>query len=356
MAGGWERSPQVAVVFGGRSTEHEISCISAGAIAGALATAGCAVRLVGIDRNGGWRLLQDLPETAGGDLPRIDGHGTGLDPCAALRGADVAFPVLHGPWGEDGSVQGLFETVGVPYVGSGVAASAVGMDKGLMKAAFAAAGLPCGVHRVVSPRRWREDPAGVLADLRALGSPLFIKPARAGSSVGIVRLTDPDELPAALAEAMAHDPRLIVERAVTGREIECGVLERVDGRLQLSVPGEIVLRAGVDFYDYRAKYLTEGADLRVPMDDLPGAQANGTLGRIEALARGAFEALGCEGLARVDMFLTDEGTVLLNEANTMPGFTPISMYPRMFAATGIDYPALVGELVARALRRPTGLR
>lgn len=349
--------PTVGVLLGGRSSEHEISCVSAGAIAGALRTTGCEIRLIGIDRTGHWRILDDLPEGGPGALPQVaEGAGRPVDPCTALTGIDVAFPVLHGPWGEDGSVQGLLETLGIAYVGSGVAASAVGMDKGLMKDVLTATGIPTGAYRVVTPRAWREDRAAVLGSIAELAGPVFVKPARAGSSVGIVQVADPALVPEAISAAMAHDPRVIVEEAVRGREIEIGVLEGADGQLRVSVPGEIVVRAGFAFYDYAAKYLADGAELLVPMAGLADAQASGVLTRIESLARAAFEAIGCEGLARVDMFLTDDGTVLLNELNTMPGFTPISMYPRLFEASGVDYPSLVNALIAHALRRPTGLR
>lgn len=349
--------PTVGVLLGGRSSEHEISCVSAGAIAGALHAIDCPVRLIGIDREGGWRVLHALPEAGGPVLPQIVGAaGRPVDPCTALAGIDVVFPVLHGPWGEDGSVQGLLETLGIAYVGSGVAASAVGMDKGLMKDVLTAAGVPTGAYLIITPRAWREEPAAVLDRIADLGSPVFVKPARAGSSVGIVRVANPAGVPEAISAAMAHDPRVIVEQAVVGREIEIGVLERADGRIVISVPGEIVVRPGFDFYDYAAKYLADGAELLVPMAGLADAQASGVLARIEGLARAAFDAIGCEGLARVDMFLTDTGTVLLNELNTMPGFTPISMYPRLFQASGLDYPSLVSELIAQALRRPTGLR
>ena len=344
----------MAVLLGGRSSEHAISCISGRSIVAALDPDRYDVSVVGIAPDGRWVraadgglsiLLDDgpLPVTAP-DAPSAD--------LTACLDVDVVFPVLHGPWGEDGTVQGLLETLGVPYVGSGVLASALSMDKGHMKDTLAAAGIEVGRYVVVTDRRWRDDPEGVLADVAALGLPVFVKPARAGSSLGISKVGSPGDLVAAIEGARKHDPRLIVEAAVAGaREIECGVLVDADGRPQASRCAEIIVNARHEFYDFEAKYLDDSATLVVPADLDPATES-----RIQAIAVAAFDALGCEGLARVDFFLSAEGDLILNEANTMPGFTSISMYPRMWAASGVDYPALVDRLVADAVRKGTGLR
>jgi D-alanine-D-alanine ligase len=225
------------------------------------------------------------------------------------------------------------------------------MDKGHMKALFVAHGLPTGAHVLVRPQEWRHDRAAVLAAVESLRFPVFVKPCRAGSSVGITKVAAPEDVAAAIEDAARHDPRVIVESGIAGREIECGVLEAVDGGApDVSVPGEILVGAGHEFYDFSAKYLG-GAELAVPAD-VP-AEASEEMTR---LAAAAFEALGCEGLARVDFFLTGDGTVLVNEVNTMPGFTPSSMFPQVWAATGLDYPALIDRLLQTALCRPAGLR
>ena len=269
----------------------------------------------------------------------------------ALSQIDVVFPLLHGPWGEDGTIQGLFELAAIPYVGSGVYASSAAMDKVHMKAAFRAAGLAVGPYETVTDRQWRSDPHAVLQRLRALQFPVFVKPARAGSSVGITKVDDPDSLRAAIEEARLHDPKVIVEQGVVGaREIECAVLV-VDGEPRASQAGEIRVHPDHAFYDFEAKYLDDGADLIVPADLDPAV-----LQRVQDLSIAAFEALDCEGLARVDFFVLPDGEVLLNEVNTMPGFTPISMFPRMWAASGIDYRTLIDTLISDALRRGTGLR
>jgi D-alanine-D-alanine ligase len=261
--------------------------------------------------------------------------------------------LLHGPYGEDGTIQGLLELAGVPYVGSGVFASAAAMDKGHMKTLLQGAGLPVGPYAVVTPRAWATDKAAVRETVAALGYPVFVKPARAGSSVGITKVHGPDELDDAVEVARSHDPRVVVEAMLDGREIECGVLEGLDGGPpDTSVPGEVVVGGDHEFYDFAAKYLPdEGTDLVIPAD-LPDA----VVAEVQGLAAQAFEALSCEGLARVDFFVTRDGRVVVNEVNTMPGFTPVSMFPLLWAATGTDYPALVDRLVQTALARPTGLR
>jgi D-alanine-D-alanine ligase len=237
----------------------------------------------------------------------------------AFGEVDVVFPLLHGAYGEDGTIQGLLELAGVHYVGSGVFASAAAMDKGHMKALFAAHGLPVGPYAVVRAGEWDADPSAVRTRVADLGFPVFVKPCRAGSSVGITKVRGLDELDAAMDEARRHDPRIIVEAAIEGREIECGVLERVGGgRPEASVCAEVRVSGDHEFYDFEAKYLADsGTELDVPADVPPAVQA-----QVQSLAVDAFEALGCEGLARVDFFLRPDGTLLVNEVNTMPGFTP----------------------------------
>jgi len=274
------------------------------------------------------------------------GNGAG----EILTSVDVVFPILHGPYGEDGTIQGLLELAGVPYVGAGVFASAAGMDKEFTKNLLAAGGLPIGDHVVLRPRQ----AAPTLDDIERLGFPMFVKPARGGSSIGVSRVMNAEELPAAIAEARLHDPKVIIEAAVVGRELECGVLEFPDGTIDASTIGEIRV-AGVrgredGFYDFATKYLDDAAEL-----DVPAKIDDGVAQELRSLAIRAFNALDCQGLARVDFFLTDDGPVV-NEINTMPGFTTISMYPRMWAASGIDYPTLVGTMVETALARGTGLR
>jgi D-alanine-D-alanine ligase len=361
---------RVAVVYGGRSSEHAISCVSAGSILRNLDPERFEVVAVGITPGGSWMLTDGRPETLAitdGRLPEVTGEsGTELalpaDPARGgqllslgqggemLAAVDVVFPVLHGPYGEDGTIQGLLELAGVPYVGAGVLASAAGMDKEFTKKLLVADGLPIGDHVVLRPRHDTVD----LEDRERLGLPAFVKPARGGSSIGVSRVTAWDQLPAAIALARRHDPKVIVEAAVLGRELECGVLEFPDGRVEASTVGEIRV-AGVRgredaFYDFETKYLDDAAELDVPAkidDDVADA--------VQQLAIRAFNAVDCQGLARVDFFLTDDGPVV-NEINTMPGFTTISMYPRMWAASGVDYPTLLATMVETALKRGIGLR
>lgn len=358
-------------MFGGRSNEHAISCVSAGSILRNLDPHRFEVIAIGITPQGSWVLTdgnsdalaitnRQLPAVSSesGMLlalpadPQWGGRLVSLPPGAGevLASVDVVFPVLHGPYGEDGTIQGLLELAGVPYVGAGVLASAAGMDKEFTKKLLAADGLPVGPHAVLRPSR----PALSLDERERLGLPAYVKPARGGSSIGVSRVSSWDELPAAVAEARRHDPKVIVEAAVNGRELECGVLEFPDGTVQASTLGEIRV-AGVRgredaFYDFATKYLDDAAELDVPAkvdDDVADA--------VRDLAIRAFHAIDCQGLARVDFFLTEEGPVI-NEINTMPGFTTISMYPRMWAASGVDYPTLLATMVETALARGVGLR
>ena len=330
---------------------------------------------VGIARDGRWVLESADPDRlvigSGDKLPEVDGSlpvlsiahdgGTGSlvvhdagDVPRVLGTVDVVFPLLHGPFGEDGTVQGLLEMAEVRYVGSGVLSSAVGMDKHYMKVAFAAAGLPVLPYTVIRDRDWRADQEGCCADVDQLGYPVFVKPCRGGSSIGISKVSSRDELATAVEEARRWDPKVVVEaNAGEGaRELECGVLDRVDGgRPDASVVGEITVE-GHDFYDFAAKYLPEEhTRLDVPAE-LDAAEAD----RVRELAVSAFEAVSCEGLARVDFFLLADGRVVVNEINTMPGFTPTSMFPQMWAAAGLAYPDLVERLLQLALQRSTGLR
>jgi D-alanine-D-alanine ligase len=351
---------RVAVVYGGRSSEHGVSVVSAGSVLGALDPERYEVVPVGITRSGQWVLTDAAPETlriSGRTLPEVE-KGTAVvlagDTSAsalvavepgtaveALASVDVVFPLLHGRWGEDGTIQGLLELAGVPYVGPGVFASAAGMDKEFTKILLRAAGLDVGSFVVL--RRGRPWSA---VDVLPLGLPLFVKPARAGSSVGITKVTDPAQLADAVELAFRHDSKVLVEAGVSGREVECGVLENEAGEPEASVPAEIRLVADHDWYDFEAKYLDDACEFDVPARLAPAVTA-----AVQDAARRAFTALDCRGLARVDFFVTADDRVIVNEVNTMPGFTPISMFPRMWAASGVEYPALVDRLIGAALRR-----
>jgi D-alanine-D-alanine ligase len=368
------RKPRVAIVFGGRSSEHAISCVTAGSVLEAIDRSSYDVVPIGIATDGRWVLesgdSERLQIKGHGQLPSVDGDRASIallreadstdlvvhepsQPPTTLGEVDVVFPLLHGPWGEDGTIQGMFEMAGVRYVGAGVLASAVGMDKAYAKLVLEAAGLPVMPAVTVTAREWYRDPDGVRHRVADLGFPLFVKPARAGSSMGISKVHDASELDPAIEEAHRHDPKALVEQAAVGaREVECGVLEALDGTPETSVPAEIRVGGEHEFYDFAAKYLPEEhTELEVPAD-LPDAVAT----ELREMAVRAFEAIGAEGLARVDFFVMPDLTVVVNEINTMPGFTPTSMYPRMWAATGLDYPALVDRLIRLALRRTTGLR
>ncbi|TDD65961.1 D-alanine--D-alanine ligase [Jiangella aurantiaca] len=366
-----DRRIRVAVVFGGRSSEHEISCVTAGGVLAALDPRRYEVLPIGITTSGRWVLTSGDPRQLAiteGRLPHVDDEGgtvvlPGRGELAvqspgevprALGAVDVVFPLLHGPYGEDGTIQGLLELADVRYVGSGVLASAVGMDKHVMKLLLAGAGLPVARHVLVRPSAWEPQRDRVVAEVeRTLGWPVFVKPARAGSSMGVSKARDAAELEAAVLAAREHDPKVLVEEAVVGREVECGVLEgQGGGEPEASVVGEIRLGADHELYDFQAKYLPgDDVALDIPAD-LPADVAE----RVRRMSIEAFLALSCESLARVDFFLRDDGSLMVNELNTMPGFTPTSMFPQLWAKTGIDYPSLVDRLVDTALRRPTGLR
>jgi D-alanine-D-alanine ligase len=356
----------VALLFGGRSSEHSISCATAAGVLEAIDRARYDVIPIGITHEGAFTLQPDDAARFALNaekLPEVEDNGsrilwpdsaatrelTVVDADGARRSlgeVDIVFPILHGPWGEDGTLQGLLELVGLPYVGSGVLASALGMDKHFTKTVLQQAGIPVAPWRTVSAYEWRTDPEAVRDAAQPLGLPAFVKPARAGSSVGVTKITDWAGLDAAMATALAEDDRVLIESMVTGREVEIAVLGGRPGEpARASVAGEIVI-SGRDFYDFAAKYLdAPGIDLVCPAD-LTDAQ----LAEMQELGVRAFDAIGGEGLARVDFFLTADGFVV-NEINTMPGFTPISMFPRCWQESGLSYPALIDELIQVALAR-----
>lgn len=356
------RKLRVAVVFGGRSSEHAISCVSAGSVLTHLDRTRFDVIPIGISRSGAWILgsgdepaelaIRDrrLPTVDGGDpaskdLVRCAGEGPG----EMLAGVDVVFPVLHGAFGEDGTIQGLLELADLPYVGSGVLASAAGMDKEFARKVLRADGLPVTDTVVL-----RGADATLTGDQRdRLGLPVYVKPARAGSSLGITRLADWRDLAAAVATARRVDPKVLVEAAVVGREMECGVLEFSSGRVEASLPAEIrmVAENSAGWYDFDAKYLDDACEF-----DIPAKLDDDVTVELQAMAVAAFRSLDCQGLARVDFFVAPDGSLTVNEINTMPGFTPISMFPRMWAVTGVDYPSLLSILIDTAVARGTGLR
>lgn len=363
----------VAVVFGGRSSEHEVSCSTAASVLRAIDRDRFDVVPIGITRQGRWLLMPDDPEPlqlTATNRPQVDGSTDVIlspDPAhrellvrqagdtpRELTSVDVVFPLLHGPFGEDGTLQGLLELSDVRYVGSGVAASAVMMDKHLMKVLFASAGIPVGPYVVITDKEWRRDKAASLDAVRSLGMPVFVKPARAGSSVGISRVDSPEQLEAAIELARQEDPKVLVEAGIEGREVECGILEGHGAdRPRASQIGEIVVShdGAHSFYDFEAKYLDDAATLSCPAD-LPAEAAE----QIRQLSIRAFEVAGCEGLSRVDWFYRHDGSLVINEINTMPGFTPTSMYPRVWEQAGIGYTALISELIDLAMERRTGLR
>ena len=349
----------MAVLFGGRSAEHEVSVVSARSVVDALDPERYEIVPIGIDRDGRWHLLPSVPALEAGSrelpavapeegvevaLSREPGDRT-LVSAAGERAAafDVVFPVLHGPFGEDGTVQGLLELAGIPYVGAGVLASAVGMDKGVQKVLFRAAGLPVVPHLVVTEREWGDDAEQVEARAEALGYPLFVKPAALGSSVGISKVKQADGLAGALGEAFAHGRKAIIEQGMQDyREIECAVLGNDDP--VASVPGEIIPSG--EFYDYRAKYLDSNTVLEVPANLRPE-----TIESIQRMAVASFRAIDCAGMARVDFFVREPDDIYVNEINTIPGFTSVSMYPLMWQASGMSYAELVDRLVELALER-----
>jgi len=354
---------RVVVLFGGRSAEHEISCLSARSVMDALDAERYEIVPVGITKEGAWRLVPKgpppLPEVGSADaLPKVteaSGEEVALSQAESALvtrtgergGIDVVFPVLHGPYGEDGTVQGLLEIAGVPYVGSGVLGSALGMDKAVQKTLLCSEGLPVVEHFVVREREWLDDPENVEAQAQDLGYPVFVKPANLGSSVGITKCRAASDLPGAVQEALRHDSKAVVEASVEGaREIECAVLGNDDPTA--SVPGEIV--PSREFYDYRAKYLDDASQLIIPAP-LP----EGVVEEVQRMAVAAFRAVESAGMARVDFLYLEPRKLWVNELNTIPGFTAISMYPKMWEASGIPYPELLDRLIELAIERGEAL-
>ena len=392
-----QRKIRVAVVFGGRSSEHSISCASAAHVLPALDPARYEVAPIGIARDGRWLQVSGDPGRLaigrGGELPSVDALATpGAEIAARPGGAsggltvlspgdvprdlgavDVVLPLLHGAYGEDGTIQGLLEMTGARYCGAGVFASAAGMDKEYMKLVFAAHGLPIGPYVVVRDRDWSAAPADaqaapgsvkvgavtagperkrVLDDISELGWPVFVKPARGGSSVGTSKARDAAELEQAIETDREHDPKVLVEAAIDGMEIECAVLEGADGGApEASVPGQVMVGGGADFYDFEAKYLADETSMVIPAP-IPDP----AIAEVPLLAAAAFDAISCEGLARVDFFYTPGGQILLNEINTIPGMTAASYFPKMWAASGLSLPELIDRLLTTALRKQPGLR
>ena len=350
---------RVLLIFGGRSEEHEVSVVSAASVARALDPKRYEVVSVGIDKQGRWHQLPGPPALAAGstdELPSVGPDSGGetalarepearelVSDSGERQPVDVVLPILHGPFGEDGTIQGLLELAGIPYVGAGVLASAVGMDKAVQKVLFRAAGLPVVRYEVVIDHEWAEDPDAITARAESLGTPLFVKPAALGSSVGITKVKSLADLDEAMTEAFRHGRKAVIEESAEGaREIEVAVLGNDDP--VASLPAEIIPNA--EFYDYRAKYLDDSTRLEVPAN-LPSEIVE----ELQRMAVTAFRAIDCAGMARVDFFYREPADLLVNEINTIPGFTEVSMYPRMWEASGVPYPELLDRLIELALER-----
>ena len=341
---------RVAIICGGRSSEHEISCVSAGGVTAAIDRSLYEPILIGITRDGSWVLIPEgqqmaikdgvLPEVPT-DAPKVVADVSGFSVGGKSLNIDLVFPLLHGPYGEDGTIQGMLEIAGIPYVGSGVLASAVAMDKSFAKPIFASHGIKVADGITVTAELWKSDAAGVTSEATSLTYPVFVKPARGGSSRGTHKVKSEGELAAALNDAFLYDSKVMIENAVVGSEIECAVLE-INGEAKASVVGKIAIDSKFEFYDFEAKYL-DGAttiELPAPIDEKIADQ-------IRAQAIKAFKALDCRGLARVDFFLTPNNEIIINELNTMPGFTPTSVFPKMWAATGVGYTEIITALLSQ---------
>ncbi len=341
---------KIAVVFGGQSGEHEVSCVSAYNILNSINKDKYEVVPVGIRKDGSWAIYNgDYKNVEDGSWKTdTENLQDNIDVFSDLRDIDIFFPILHGPMGEDGTIQGVFEMMNKPYVGPGVLASSVGMDKILSKIAFEAAGIPTCRYQGIAKRNFENDPERVLDEIEhVLGLPVFVKPANMGSSVGITKAHTKEELSQALKTAFQYDRRVIAEEFVEAREIECAVLEE-DGVIKTALPGEIV--PGSEFYDYNAKYNSGGASVSVIPAEIPKETSDA----VRSYAEKAFEVLDCSGLSRIDFFVDKKtGDVLINEINTMPGFTPISMYAMMWEDSGIGYKHLVEKLLAGAAQKRT---
>lgn len=360
-----DHRPLVAVLFGGRSSEHSVSCVTAAGVINAIDADAYRVLPIGITKAGVWRIVEDWASMRfdPSNMPEVTDDGTEVIPPISAQGSpllhrdaegaytelgsvDVFFPLLHGRFGEDGTLQGMFELSDTAFVGSGVFSSAASMDKHYTKSLMAHAGIPTCPWELVTESMWAADRADVEARVAGLGLPVFVKPARAGSSMGVSRVASADGLEAALAEAFDHDTKVIVEPQVIGREVECAVLGSLHDRvLRTSNPGEIRVTGEHSFYDFNAKYL-DLADAEVTC---PAELDDATTARIQELAAAVFRLFDCTGLARVDTFVTDSGDVVINELNTLPGFTPTSAYPFMWAQSGLEYTELISELISIAL-------
>ena len=341
---------RVAIICGGKSSEHEISCVSANGVLNAIDRNKFEPVLIGITKSGKWLLLPDDSNFSivNGALPTVPESGIevsitslGLVAGGKQLAIDVAFPVLHGPYGEDGTIQGLFEMIGIKYVGSGVLASAVSMDKSYAKPIFASAGLSVAAGIVVTSKNF-ELPS-------SLTFPLFVKPARSGSSRGTTKVKQKSDLASAVEHALSFDTKVIIEQAVAGKEIECAVLQ-ADGKITASEVGQISISSKFEFYDFQAKYLDNSMELIVPAELPAGVQS-----KIQQAAITAFNAAGCEGLARVDFFYSTQGEIIINEINTMPGFTPTSVYPKLIEKNGINYQELISKLITTAQTRSASI-
>jgi len=341
---------KVAIICGGKSSEHEISCVSAFGVMSAIDTSRYEAVLIGITKYGKWLLLPNdinfsiidgaLPSVPESGIEVIISNNT-LQAGGKDLAIDVVFPVLHGPYGEDGTIQGLFEMINLKYVGSGVLASAVSMDKSFAKPIFAAAGLKVAPSIVVTSSNFQ-----LPADLKF---PLFVKPARSGSSRGTTKVKSESELKNAVSFALEFDTKVLIESAIVGREIECAVLQ-TEGKTIASPVGQILIDSKYEFYDFQAKYLDNTMQLIFPTDLPAGMEA-----KIQEQAVKAFNSVGCEGLARIDFFYTNDNEIIINEINTMPGFTPLSVYPKLFAKTGVNYQELISKLIESALTRSANI-
>jgi D-alanine-D-alanine ligase len=375
-----QRKIRVAVVFGGRGPEHQVSCMGGGNMLSAIDRSRYEVIPVGITTEGNWVLVADDPERltlTDGRLPTVAAvaePGADVVPWSGgevvatapaqiphlFGDVDVVLPVLHGPYGEDGTIQGLLEMAGVRYVGAGVLASAVSMDKEYMKLIFAARGLPVGPYVVLRERDWPDltsepqsvEAKRVLEDIDALGWPLFVKPARGGSSIGTSKAHTMDELRSAISAARQYDPKVLVEAAIDAAEVEVSVLEGIDGAPpDTSMPGQLMVDGGEEFWDFEAKYLDPASGMVVPAP-IPDA----ALAEIRRLAAAAFEAVSCEGLARVDFFYTPRGEILVNEINTMPGLAPTSYFQKLWVGSGVPFAQVIDRMLQTALKKRPGLR
>ena len=341
---------RVAILCGGRSSEHEISCISAGGVISAIDRSKFEPIIIGITKSGKWvhidesfplRIVDGVLPVIPEDAPAIVADVAGFSLGGAPLNIEIVFPVLHGPFGEDGTIQGMLEIAGIPYVGSGVLASAVAMDKSFAKSIFAAHGIKVAEGITVTSEDWQRDADAITHQANSLSYPVFVKPARGGSSRGTHKVKSEAELALAVEDALTYDSKVMIENAVVGSEIECAVLE-IDGVAKASVVGKISIDPKFEFYDFEAKYLDGATTI-----ELPAPIAEKISDEIRVLAIKAFKALDCRGLARVDFFLTDNGEIIINELNTMPGFTSTSVFPKMWAATGVSYKEIISALLSQ---------